>query len=94
MEVATRRVICVGITSHSNAAWVLQVGRNLTDAFTGFLRGKDLLIVDRDSSFRAAFRSLLEQAGIRPLRTPPSSPNCYAYIERFPGTFKGRSLKG
>ena len=43
-----------------DAAWILQVGCNLTDAFSGFLRGKRFLIMDRDGSFHAAFRGLLK----------------------------------
>ena len=67
---------------------MLQLGLNLTDGFTGFLREKTFLIMDRDSSFHAAFRGLLEQAGTMLVRTPPSSPNCSAHIERFHGSFK------
>ena len=44
--------------------------------------------MDRDASFHAAFRLLLEQSGVRVVRTPPSSPNCNAYIERFHRSFK------
>ena len=44
MELATRKVACAGITPHPDAAWILQVGRNLTDAFSGFLHGKRFLI--------------------------------------------------
>ena len=45
MELATRKVACAGITPHPDAAWILQVGRNLTDAFSGFLHGKRFLIM-------------------------------------------------
>jgi putative transposase len=88
MELATRRVICAGITPYPGAAWMLQIGRNLTDAFNGFLRGKRFLIMDRDCTFHSAFRALFEQTGIRPVRTPSSSPNCNAHLERFHGSFK------
>ena len=64
MELATRKVICAGITPHPDAAWIQQIGRNLTDAFTGFLKGKRFLIMDRDAIFHAGFRQLLEQAGV------------------------------
>ena len=64
----------------SGAAWMLQIGRTLTDGITGFLRGKSFLIMDRDSSFHGAFRSLLKQAGIRAVRIPPRSPNCNARV--------------
>ena len=89
MELATRRVVCAGITPHPDAAWILQVGRNLTDAFSGFLRGKRFLIMDRDGSFHAAFRGLLKSAGVSPVRTPARSPNCNAHLERFHLSFKG-----
>jgi putative transposase len=87
MELATRKDTCAGITPYPGVAWMLQIGRNLTDAFSGFLRGKSFLIMDRDVSFHEAFRVLLEQAGIRTVRTPPRSPNCNAHLERFHGSF-------
>ena len=89
MELATRKVACAGITPHPDAAWILQVGHNLTDAFSGFLHGKRFLIMDRDGSFHVAFRGLLKSAGVSPVRTPARSPNCNAYLERFHLSFKG-----
>ena len=76
------------ITPYPDAVWILQIGPDLTDAFSGFLLGKRFLIMDRDSSFHAAFRGLLESAGVRPVRTPARSPNCNAHLERFHGSFK------
>ncbi len=88
MELATRKVICAGITPHPDATWMQQIGRNLADVFSGFLVGKRFLIMDRDVLFRPEFRRLLEQSGIRSVRTPPSAPNCNAHLERFHGSFK------
>ncbi|MES2693679.1 MAG: integrase core domain-containing protein [Verrucomicrobiota bacterium] len=88
MDLATRSVTCAGITPHPETTWILQVGRNLTDAFSGFLRGKRYLLMDRDSSFNAAFRGLLESAGVATVRLPAQSPNCNAHLERFHGSFK------
>ncbi len=65
-----------------------QVARNLTDAISGFLNGQKCLIMDRDALFHASFRRVLEQAGIRPVQTPPSATNCNAFLERFNGLFK------
>jgi hypothetical protein len=42
------------------------------------------LIMDRDRSFHAAFRGLLESAGVQPVRTPVRSPNCNAHLEKIP----------
>jgi transposase InsO family protein len=88
MDLTNRKVICAGITPFPDGSWMMQIGRNLTDAFSGFLVGKKHLIMDRDSTFHAEFRQLLESAGVRPVRTPPSAPNCNAYLERFHGSFK------
>jgi transposase len=54
MELATRKVVCAGITPYPNSAWIRQIGRELTDAFSGFLHGKRFLVMDRDSSFHAS----------------------------------------
>ena len=91
MDLASRKVACAGSTPHPDATWTLQVGRNLTDVFSGFLRGKKFLLMDRDGSFHAAFRSLLDCAGVRPVRLPAQSPNCNAYLERFHGSFKRKA---
>jgi transposase InsO family protein len=39
--------------------------------------------MDRDSKYCEAFRALLDDAGARPVRLPPRSPNLNAYAERF-----------
>jgi putative transposase len=88
MELATRKVACAGITPHPDTSWLKQIGRQLTDSFSGFLRGKKFVLMDRAGYFSEAFRNLLKQAGVRPVRVPASSPNCNAHIERFIGSFK------
>jgi len=49
IELATRRVEIAGITPSPNEAWMMQIGRNITDPIDGFLAEKELLILDRDS---------------------------------------------
>ena len=49
IELATRRIEIVGITPGPDEAWMMQIGRNLTDPLDGFLTDKKLLIIDRDS---------------------------------------------
>jgi transposase InsO family protein len=83
MELATRRVCFAGCTTNPNDGWMSHVGRNLTDAEDGFLRDKRYLLMDRDTKYGEAFRSILEQSGIEPVRLPPRSPNLSAHIERF-----------
>ncbi len=66
IELATRRIEIAGITPNPNEAWVMQIGRNLTDPLDGFLAEKKIVILDRDSKYSAAFRSLLADAGVEP----------------------------
>ncbi len=92
IELATRRIEIAGITPGPNEAWMMQIGRNLTDPVNGFLTDKKSLIIDRDSKYSAEFRSLLAEAGVEPVRLPPRSPNLNAYAERFVRSIKDECL--
>jgi len=69
-----------------------QVARNLTDSIDGFLRGHRKLICDRDTKFTAAFKRILQEAGVEVVRTPYRAPNCNAYAERFVLSIKSECL--
>ncbi len=58
IELAKRIVHILGITTHPDEAWMLQVGRNVTDTLDGALIGKSHLIVDRDTKYSRQFRRL------------------------------------
>jgi putative transposase len=88
IEVATRRVHFAGCSPSPDEAWMKQIGRNLTDTFDGFLKGKRYVLMDRDGKFCPAFRAILKNEDIEPVQLPPRSPDLNAYIERF-----NRSLK-
>jgi putative transposase len=88
IQLSTRTVKIAGITNHPDTAWMMQMGRNLTDSETGMLVGKRTLIIDRDTKYSEAFRRLLEQSGTAIIRLPPRSPNLNAYAERFVGSIK------
>jgi transposase InsO family protein len=83
MELSTRRVHIAGVTPNPDGRFMLQVARNLTDAFDGFLLGKRYLILDRDSKYTEEFRQLLVDSGTKIVRLPIRSPNLNAYCERF-----------
>ncbi len=83
MDIKTRRVEIAGITSAPSGPWMQQIARNLTDIEDGFLLGVRYLILDRDPLFTAAFREMLMDCGVEPLRLPARSPNLNAYAERF-----------
>jgi len=70
-----------------------QIGRNLTDAVDGLLKGKRYLIDDRDPLFTAEFLSLLGEAGVASVKLPPRSPNLNAHAERFVRTIKESCLE-
>ena len=59
------------------------MGRQLIDAFDGFLLHKRYLIHDRDPLFTDAFTRLMRSGGINTVRLPPRSPNLNAYAEPF-----------
>ena len=69
-----------------------QSARNLTDCHDGFLLGTRYLLMDRDTKFCSVFRSLLEDAGVKPVRLPARSPNLNAHLERFHRSLKEECL--
>jgi len=92
IELATRRVQIAGIASEPESAWVIQCGRQLTDAVDGFLVGKRFLLHDRDPLFSEAFRETLVATGVETVRLPPHSPNLNAFAERFVRSIKESCL--
>ncbi len=83
IELSTRKVEIAGIASLANGLWMSQIGRNLTDAVNGILKGKRYLIHDRDPLFTTEFLDLLANAGVKSVKLPPRSPNLNAHAERF-----------
>ncbi len=92
MHVATRRVHLAACTSTLGDSVMKQVARNLTDPFDGFLTDRKAVLMDRDAHFSAAFRAVLHEAGIQPVRLPPKSPNLNAHLERFHLSIKSECL--
>ncbi len=92
MELKTRRVHFAACTPTADENYMKQIAKNLTDAEDGFLNDKRYLIMDRDPRFSTAFRSLLKQADVEPVRLPPRSPNLNAYMERWMRSLKSETL--
>ncbi len=93
IELSTRRVEIAGITPQPSETWMMQIGRNLTSVVDGFLRDKRFLIMDRDSLFTDAFRHLLAESGVEPVRLPAHSPDLNAFAERFVLSIKTECLE-
>ena len=83
IRLATREVHLAGIVPEPNAAWMLQIARNLTDPWAGFLCSSRYLIHDRATLFSEPFRQTLRSANLETIRLPVRSPNLNAYAERF-----------
>ena len=92
IHLETRRVTIGGITKHPTEEWILQIGRNATDASFGCLKQCRYVLHDRDSKFTASFRETLQSAGAKPLRLPPQSPNLNAFAERWVRSVKDECL--
>ncbi len=81
-----------GITKHPTEDWILQMGRNATDASSGFLKECRSVLHDRDTKLSASFRQTLTAAGVEPLKLPPRSPNRNAFAERWVRSVKHECL--
>ena len=92
LELSTRKVEIAGIASSPNGLWMNQIGRNLTDAVEGLLKGKRYLIHDRDPLFTAEFVKMLAETGVASVKIPPRSPNLNAHAERFVRSIKESCL--
>ena len=93
IELSTRKVKIAGIGAVANGLWMSQIGRNLTDAVDGILKGKRYLIHDRDPLFTTEFLEMLANVGVKSVKLPPRSPNLNAYAERFLRAIKESCLE-
>ncbi len=88
VELATRRVIHVGVTRHPTDTWVAQQLREATP----FDRRPRYLIRDNDGKFGTTFARVAETSGIAILRTPYHAPQANAVCERFLGSVRRECL--
>ena len=94
VHLETRTVEILGITQHSNEAYMTQVAREAT-AEDGWLKrvGCRSLIHDGDGKFCDAWKGVLQHADIETVQIPPHSPNCNAFAERWVRTVKTELIR-
>jgi hypothetical protein len=91
MRLSTRQIEIAGVTPNPNAAWMQQMGRNLTDYEDGFLIEAKYLLLDRDTKY-LPFCGVLEGTKPEVVLLPPRSPNLNAYVERYMRSMKSECL--
>lgn len=87
-DITTREVRLGGIVHAPDGTWMKQIARNMTDAWNGFLIGKEYLIHDRDALFTNDFTLILKSAGVKCKKLPPRSPQLNSFIEAFIKSFR------
>src|SRR5713101_6389815 len=92
IHLGTRKVYVAGVTPHPNAAWMVQVARNVTMEEWGCLSPGQYLLHDRDGKYCSAFQQLIDAAGVTRVPLPPRSPNLNAYAERWVRSVKEECL--
>jgi transposase InsO family protein len=92
IHLETRQVYIAGVTPHPNEAWMRQIARNVTMEAWGGLKPGQYLIHDRDTKFCAAFKQIIDDAGVTRVPLPPRSPQLNAFAERFVRSVKEEAL--
>jgi len=88
MEVGSRYVHILSVTTNPDGPWTGQQARNLLMDLGERADRFKVLIRDRAGQFTSAFDAVLADAGITVCKIPPQSPRANAYAERFVGTVR------
>ena len=92
IDFTCRKVEILGITPQTYGGWMKQMAKNMTDPFEGFCKDKKFIIMDRDPLFTQEFRNILDNSGVKPVRTTVASPNLNPVAERWVRSIKHEAL--
>jgi len=83
VEVGSRFVHSLGLTTHPDGAWTTQQARNLLMDLGDRAATFRFLVRDRAGQFTTAFDSVMAGAGIDTVKIPPRCPRANCFAERF-----------
>jgi len=92
VELSTRRVHLLGITTNPTSEWVTQQARNLLIDLADRVSTVKFLVCDRDTKFSCAFDAVFASEGVQVLLIPPQAPQANAVAERWVGTLRRELL--
>ena len=82
IEVGSRYVHILGVTTHPDGLWTTQQIRNLLMDLGDHAANFRFLVRDRAGQFTDSFDAALASTGIEAVKIPPRSPRANAYADR------------
>jgi hypothetical protein len=92
VEVKSRTVHILGVTTNPDGPWAAQVARTFVADLEEGGHQSRFLLRDRDTKFTARFDAVMASAGIKVVRTPVQAPRANAFAERWAGTVRRECL--
>ena len=88
LEVGSRRLVHINVTSHPTAAWTLQQFREILTIPHPYR----FVLHDRDSIYSPGLDAAISAIGVRVLRTPVQAPQANSCCERLLGSLRRECL--